>query len=1202
LSDAVESYGNIAAMDMMQRSQDGQQAPGAASFGKLDLGAEQNPEDAFQAATQGQASPLPYRGELEKSFGEDFTTVEAFLGKADALHGIGAEAATLGEKVAFGEDYPSKEVVSHELTHVVQDRKSGAQRLAAKSALGRSGGAAEVEADTLGARAAAGQSVAGQVRAAPGGELQRLEFKGSGEKLSDASAAQADLDATPQQKAADLYQAIRDGNMREVYQCLGGNPEPVRQAFRQLQGLSVQQMMRIWLPSEKLTYGLAFARFGRADLKCRVQAVTIDILGTDEERLFSILEKASIEERYALANDQQVLGWLTGELSGGDLQRALAPLRPLMGTGGISEQAKKALFEKIEAEEASASMAVQGLLVKLRARKGFWNDDEAGMIKDVKAFASARGPMPLDDVNLAPALAFLNDELSDREYEQACNIIRTGNKPSLMDKIGEAGQEKTLFISNVDEKGIYEAIAKASPEERQAILASPEDMAQLSALLDEGELARATELLSAQQTGQAAAGMNELLDELDSWLWVSDSKIFACLEKMETSDLVRLRQDDELRQRVEDGLSEANIVRFHEVIGYSGSQAAGAHRSEAEAAQELAQDDARLVARIEEATGHWDDDEDKVYRAVLDWQKAGGQLDLDADRALLDRAFDAMADLGHDRRFEVYEALIGLRSLTQLDRAESAAIGLGTDDTGLEAALKAVTPEELVLEWSNLDQYRALAEAASSEAEVQALADFVPDISDEVKEMIAGERDDWLELLEDLRDKLVKALEDSRIAAMAEQRYHFVVRQRQLARLKYAQASAFSEHDRGAGFWNAISMGVMDSHSATGELTDMAFGAAQGDAAAVMVTEEGSEEEQEALKAAGISHQEYIQSHNDYTQAKKAAASIGGAIVATIVSTLVTIATAGTAGPACVTLVASLAGAAFKEVTELAIQGNDYSVEQGAEDLSVALINGVLTLGLGQVAEKLTGAMGNLGPVKAIYDRIATKFPGLADYVASESKELLKSAVTQFPRNYATDLVKTEGLLRQGLSAASVDLEKALKTHAKGIFIRAVHKAASAKLGDGGAKAEQLANEGQWQGLATQNLKQGIVDMAIKTAADRVYRGEPLGPADLIALLGGVVKQANGARLGTKAAKQDSEKTLKFFNEASLTQLRKVEGLGRTMSKKLVEQREAQGGFSNLRQVAEVPRFKMEVLKPAAVEVRDHWTEVQESSAASAKK
>jgi hypothetical protein len=124
------------------------------------------PQAAFAQATSGGGAAVPFRGEMERSFGQDFSGVQAHVGRAPEMASLQAEAATVGDRVAFASASPSRELVAHELTHVVQQRQSGGPAgVAAKGEVSEPGEAAEVEADHVAARAAAGERVA--VREAP---------------------------------------------------------------------------------------------------------------------------------------------------------------------------------------------------------------------------------------------------------------------------------------------------------------------------------------------------------------------------------------------------------------------------------------------------------------------------------------------------------------------------------------------------------------------------------------------------------------------------------------------------------------------------------------------------------------------------------------------------------------------------------------------------------------------------------------------------------------------------------------------------------------------------------------------------------------------------------------------------------------------------------------------------------------------------
>lgn len=188
--------------------------------------------EAFGVATSGPASDVPYRASMERSFGEDFSNVRAHLGGNAAevgLDALGARAAAQANSVAFESSSPSQELVAHELTHVVQQRRGGALGPQGKSDVSMPGDAAEVEADAIASRVVAGERV--EVTGTAGGGIHRDIKTSTPEKVPlgefeidmtkfEGSVAGEDGTVTfrPNEKAKDtadirLSQAVRTFNL-----------------------------------------------------------------------------------------------------------------------------------------------------------------------------------------------------------------------------------------------------------------------------------------------------------------------------------------------------------------------------------------------------------------------------------------------------------------------------------------------------------------------------------------------------------------------------------------------------------------------------------------------------------------------------------------------------------------------------------------------------------------------------------------------------------------------------------------------------------------------------------------------------------------------------------------------------------------------------------------------------------------------------
>lgn len=130
-----------------------------------------DPGAAFDSATRGAASEIPYRGKMEAAFGQSFANVQAYKGRAAEMDSMGAVAAARNESVVFASQSPGVHEVAHELAHVAQNRLHGSNGgVAGSGAVSSATCAAEQEADAAADAVVAGRSV--DIRARPGGGIQ----------------------------------------------------------------------------------------------------------------------------------------------------------------------------------------------------------------------------------------------------------------------------------------------------------------------------------------------------------------------------------------------------------------------------------------------------------------------------------------------------------------------------------------------------------------------------------------------------------------------------------------------------------------------------------------------------------------------------------------------------------------------------------------------------------------------------------------------------------------------------------------------------------------------------------------------------------------------------------------------------------------------------------------------------------------------
>lgn len=88
---------------------------------------------AAEEGTHGNTIELPYRQEMERRFGMSFADVRVHVDNT-AASSVGARAYTMGRDIVFATPTPDRELVQHELTHVVQQRQGRVRDVGADEA------------------------------------------------------------------------------------------------------------------------------------------------------------------------------------------------------------------------------------------------------------------------------------------------------------------------------------------------------------------------------------------------------------------------------------------------------------------------------------------------------------------------------------------------------------------------------------------------------------------------------------------------------------------------------------------------------------------------------------------------------------------------------------------------------------------------------------------------------------------------------------------------------------------------------------------------------------------------------------------------------------------------------------------------------------------------------------------------------------
>ena len=144
----------------------------------------------------GAGGEIPHKAEMESAFGTDFSGVKSHT-SPEATGAMGAQAYASGNDVVFGDSNPSKHLVAHELTHVLQ-QKQGVQL---KGGVGTAGDQYEQQADAVADKVVQGKSVAGMVPGGGGGaaSVQRSLDPAAAVQLSQLYSAAAAVQLSPVQ-------------------------------------------------------------------------------------------------------------------------------------------------------------------------------------------------------------------------------------------------------------------------------------------------------------------------------------------------------------------------------------------------------------------------------------------------------------------------------------------------------------------------------------------------------------------------------------------------------------------------------------------------------------------------------------------------------------------------------------------------------------------------------------------------------------------------------------------------------------------------------------------------------------------------------------------------------------------------------------------------------------------------------------------
>lgn len=312
----------------------GKLSPGAGIQRKATAGAATagaDPGATYAQATSGASSEVPYRADMERGFGSDFSTVQAYTGRTSEMGAIQAKAATAGsdERIAFADASPSRDTVAHELAHVVQARQGGgAAGVQASSTVSQPGDAAEVQADAAAATVAGGGQVDPSSLTALGAGVQREEVEVSAGDRTETESTTRVLDHgnnfEDQISAWDKLLAWKNG--QSITFAIGGSdvtraPTDDDALFFFIE-LTPNQRVNVWMDQDGVLRHI-FSRFtrddaaqvmGMCDFPLRWKIIhwfrDIAAAGAGREMIRDMIANSPLGQRIDAASDEECIGMM----------------------------------------------------------------------------------------------------------------------------------------------------------------------------------------------------------------------------------------------------------------------------------------------------------------------------------------------------------------------------------------------------------------------------------------------------------------------------------------------------------------------------------------------------------------------------------------------------------------------------------------------------------------------------------------------------------------------------------------------------------------------------------------------------------------------------------------------------------------------------------------------------------------------------
>jgi hypothetical protein len=440
--------------------------------------------------------------------------------------------------------------------------------------------------------------------------------------------------------------------------------------------------------------------------------------GTDEQAIFDAIDRATVDSRRAILNNQPILAELSDELDQSDLLTALfklgAPiadqLDAAMAGAGTDEAAIFRVIESPNTTAADKQAVLRNSALMARLRDELSQADVGRAMRGLGAslteqiYAAIEGigteeQAIMDAIAAAPAdqkqaalhdralMQRLWDDLTWSEMDQA--LVALG--ASLADRLNS-------FMDGLgtDEDGIYAVAASANDAQRREILSNSLLMARLRDELTRSEMLRLLESLKASLPDRLNVAM-------DSW-GADAPEILALVTAASEAERTMLRENTALVARLRSELTAEMFTQIGNLIGLpqptttdgAGGTTADAGGTDVDADADDIEVDAitgaspvvgptTLVGKVSEALDKTPPDGAAALAAITA-ATADERATVTSDTALRDRFYAALDLAQLQQAFTTLQIPIVARVAALMDRNVAFA--------DLQAHLTAATPDE----------------------------------------------------------------------------------------------------------------------------------------------------------------------------------------------------------------------------------------------------------------------------------------------------------------------------------------------------------------------------------------------------------------------------------------------------------------------------------------------------------------------------